>query len=209
MSLNMKEQRDVVKIVEEMKKQKSVVYAEIGVDVGATVLEVAEKLDENDKMYLFDFEKTVKDVCNKVLEKNKVQVIGLANTGKSGDTYGWNLAKLVLEQREKEEDGIFDVVYLDGAHTFIHDGIACCLCKELLKKGGVIIFDDINWSLAKSPTCNPTVNPEIKNSYTEEQINTHQVKMVVDLFMKEDKEFEYVKPIFHEAEGRIAIYRKI
>ena len=93
-----------------------------------------------------------------------------------------------MESLQKQD--IFDVVYLDGAHTFIHDGLSCCLLKEMIKKSGYIVFDDLYWSIGKSPTVNPEVNPGIKNLYTDEQINDYQVQRVVNAFMVNDKSFK-------------------
>ena len=62
--------------------------------------------------------------------------------------------------------------------------------KEMIKKSGYIVFDDLYWSIGKSPTVNPEVNPGIKNLYTDEQINDYQVQRVVNAFMVNDKSFK-------------------
>lgn len=55
---------------------------------------------------------------------------GIGNTHKVFDSYAWSLNNMVFDMRKKHLDGIFDVVYLDGAHSLIHDGLSSCLVKE-------------------------------------------------------------------------------
>lgn len=94
--------------------------------------------------------------------------------------------------RKHKKTGIFDVIYLDGTHDFLRDGLACCILKELLKPNGFIIFDDIRWSYGNSSTCNPEVFPQIKELFTDEQIYDCQIQRVVDAFMMGDERFKRV-----------------
>jgi hypothetical protein len=45
----------------------------------------------------------------------------------------------------------------------------------MARPGGIIEFDDYYWTIAKSPTVNPTANPDVLNFFTEEQIREAQV----------------------------------
>src|SRR4029078_12111045 len=56
-------------------------------------------------------------------------------------TYAWPLTELV---RTGEQ---FDVIYLDGHHTFYVDLPALLLADLLLKPGGFMLLDDIVWTL--------------------------------------------------------------
>lgn len=50
---------------------------------------------------------------------------------------------------------VFDFIYIDGSHTapdVLEDGV---LAWRLLKKGGVMIFDDYAWDAYKEPELNP------------------------------------------------------
>lgn len=184
------------KLVKEMKANgKVLTIAEIGVDIGATTFAVSKLLKETDTYYLFDFEDVVQALAADLRELPEIlcNYIEIGNTHKIYDSYVWNLSKLVLKMREDGKNGIFDAAYLDGAHNLIHDGLACCLLKELIKPEGFLVFDDVNWSYAISPTCNPKVNPGICNGYTEEQICDCQVKRVIRLFMEQDEKFERIE----------------
>jgi len=56
-------------------------------------------------------------------------------------TYSWTLFELL---RAGET---FDVIYLDGHHTFYVDSPALMLAHFLLKPGGIFLLDDVTWTL--------------------------------------------------------------
>ena len=84
----------------------------------------------------------------------------------------------------------FDYVYLDGAHTWGVDALAFLLIDRLLKPGGYVDFDDYDWTIATSPTINPSAYPATLKLYTEEQIGTPQVKLIVDLLVRREGCYE-------------------
>ena len=59
----------------------------------------------------------------------------------STGTYSWTL----FEMLQKGE--LFDVIYVDGHHTFYIDLPAMILADKLLKPGGYLLLDDIPWTL--------------------------------------------------------------
>lgn len=196
---------EVIKLVEELKKEKeNITVGEVGVGTGATSLEIFKRLGKDDIFYLFSYEEHVNELKDDLekLNSKSVNIIAKGNTTRTYDSYNWNLAKMILEMNEKKEDGIFDLIYLDGAHTFFHDATACCCIKTLLKVGGRVVFDDMYWSFAKSPTQNPTKKPNILKDLTEEQIETCQIDMVVSIFMKSDNNFKQVFMSDKEKPGR-------
>jgi predicted O-methyltransferase YrrM len=58
----------------------------------------------------------------------------------------------------------FDIVYVDGSHRAVDVLMDAVLCWELLKAGGVMIFDDYLWESARAPSRRP--------------------QMAIDLFLK-------------------------
>lgn len=186
---------EFIELVKKKKlEEKTISIAEIGADIGATSVEACLQLGSNDTYYCFDFEEKVDNLVGDLqkVEGVSCHLMGKGNSHKSLDSYNWSLSNLLFQMRRNGLDGIFDVVYLDGAHNFIHDGLTCCLLKELLKSDGYIIFDDMYWSYANSDTCNPKVLPEINNMFTEEQINDCQIRRVVNAFMIHDRDFEQI-----------------
>lgn len=187
-----------------------ITVAEIGLGAGSTAVAACKLLDEKDCYYAFDFEDVVEELVYdlKKLPNIRCNIIGKGNTYKTYDSYNWNLCNLLLEMRNEEKEGLFDVVYLDGPHTLLHDGLACCLLKELLKKDGYIVFDDMNWSFADSPRHNPFIEPSIMDDYTDEQIEACQVRIIVNTFMIHDKSFEEVF-VANRINHNRAIFRKL
>ena len=55
-------------------------------------------------------------------------------------TYLWRLMKFIEEGRK------FDFCYLDGGHNWGDTGFAFFLVDKLLVEGGVILFDDFDWT---------------------------------------------------------------
>lgn len=55
-------------------------------------------------------------------------------------TYLWRLMKFIEEGRK------FDFCYLDGGHNWGDTGFAFFLVDKLLVDGGLILFDDFNWT---------------------------------------------------------------
>ena len=179
-----KEAGKVIKKIRELKTAgKKLCIAEVGVGIGATAIEIVRLLDENDTYYMFNFADNACELKADLeqLEFFRTTIYAYGNSTKTYDSYVWSLAKLWQESKGKE---LFDVVYLDGAHSFFHDGLACCLLKKLCKRGGILFFDDIDWSYSVSTT----MRSFGMENYTTEQAETCQVAMVVDIFMKDDEE---------------------
>lgn len=180
--------------------------AEIGIGIGATAVEICKSLDKEDKYYAFDFE----DKINLLFEDfGKLpdivcELYAEGSSPKVYDSYNWNLSKMVLGMQEKQIDGIFDVVYLDGAHTFWVDGLACCLIKKLIKKDGYIIFDDLNWSIKKH---HPNAS-EFCELFTDEQLSDCQIRRVVNIFMQQDDNFSELCPSNTFTPSRV-VYKRI
>lgn len=92
-------------------------------------------------------------------------------------SYLWRLMKML----EEDPAPRFDFCYLDGAHDWFTDGFAFFLVDKLLKPGGMIILDDLDWTLDESPAMKNT--PQVKNMPLEEK-RTPQVRKVYELLVK-------------------------
>jgi predicted O-methyltransferase YrrM len=160
--------------------------AEIGVGVGATSLVMAAILDRRGELHLFDFHPKVAELANDLAEIGFDNVKGFGNTDKHWDSYNWTLGQMILNGKE----AVYDYIYIDGAHTFVVDALAFVLCDRLLKPGGYLEFDDYNWRFANSRWMQDTR----REFMTDEQINTPQVKMVVDLFLHGNANYEAIQP---------------
>lgn len=169
--------------------------AEIGVKDGDTTIRLAQHLNNVGAIYLFDYHDRVATVKQRLATAGYHNVQSYGNSYKLFDSYNWSLMKLI-ECHDRE---LFDYVYFDGAHTWHHDALAATLCMRLLKVGGYIDIDDYEHRYATSPNAAPGIEPtqprpRTEDAFTQEQINAKQVKLVVDLIVKEDYRFEEVVP---------------
>lgn len=165
-------------------------YMEIGVYLGATASAVAYVLGGQGELHLLDFEDRVEPVAARLRAAGHANVVAHPNSRKALDSYGWSLMKLLRDGRAET----FDYVFLDGAHTWAHDALAFLLVDRLLKPGGHVDFDDYGWTLAGSPSMSPAAFPPTRELYTDEQIATPQVALVVDLLVRADPRYEEVVP---------------
>ena len=186
------------------KEREALHIAEIGIGIGATTLEILKRLSDKDFYYMFDFHKEVDELFEDI-KSSKCSIKKYGNTNKLWDSYCWTLADFYLN--EKNNKNIFDLAYLDGAHTFFHDAPACCVLKELVKVEGYLVLDDVKWSYAKSPTSNPKINPMILEKMTDGQINIPHIELILKLFLDTDKRF--VRFYDESLSDRRAIYKKI
>jgi predicted O-methyltransferase YrrM len=161
-----------VKAVIESGNQAPVV-AEIGVGIGATTIQVAELLKNRGEIHIFDFAESVDELSKDLAQRGFTNVTGHGNSKRYWDSYHWSLAKLIASSRQNT---LYDVIYIDGAHTYLHDALAFFMCDRLLKVGGSVIFDDYAWRYADSRY----MRGERDNYMTKEQIEATQIKMFID-----------------------------
>ena len=114
-------------------------------------------------------------------------------------SYNWRLMKLL----EEDPTPRFDFCYLDGAHDWFVDGFAFFLVDKLLRPGGWIIFDDLDWTYGQSPALRNS--PKVKNMPMDEQ-TTPQVRRVYDLLAKTHPNYGDFST---DADGEWAFARKL
>lgn len=164
--------------------------AEVGVHLGETSLEFARIMNGKGELHIFDYDGVTDSVRKKIFDEGYMNVYVHSNSRKIRDSYNWSLMKILKNQSDLR----FDYIYIDGAHTWDIDGFAFYLSDLLLKVGGYLDFDDYEWSHASSPTCNPKKYPKILELYSEEQIMTSQVKLVVDLLVRKNCRYKELVP---------------
>jgi predicted O-methyltransferase YrrM len=165
-------------------------YAEIGVYKGHTARRIAEVLDGEGEIHLFDYEDRVEQVAAALRADGHENVVAHPNSRRLLDSYNWELMRVLADN----EAPVFDYVFLDGAHTLAHDGLAFLLADRLLADGGYLDFDDYTWTLRDSPTMNPRAFPDVERLYTDEQIAARQVALVVDVLVRRDPRYEELVP---------------
>jgi predicted O-methyltransferase YrrM len=163
-------------------------FAEIGVYRGDTALAVAELLGGRGQIHLFDYADRVAGAEARLRAAGHANVTAHPNSRRLLDSYNWSLMRVLREA----DSPVFDYVFIDGAHTWAHDALAFLLIDRLLSPGGYVDFDDYRWSLRTSPSMNPQAFPDVEELYTGEQIDSHQVALVVDLLLRRSDGYEEV-----------------
>jgi predicted O-methyltransferase YrrM len=97
-------------------------------------------------------------------------------------SYNWRLMKFLKGDPHRS----FDFCYFDGGHTWYDTGLAFCLVSRLLKPGGWIIFDDLDWTHE---------DPDVRDTgrvraMPEEERQAPQVRLVYELLVKRDPGFD-------------------
>ena len=84
----------------------------------------------------------------------------------------WFLAQAIREGH------CFDAVFLDDLHTWDQTGFHALLALRVLSSGGLLIMDDLNWTVSKSKS------PHVRGlGLTDTQRNASQVRMVWELLV--------------------------
>lgn len=183
----------VINQVKHLQPPHSITVAEIGIGFGATALPALMILEKGDIYYAFDFQDRLSDFIDDLQARNfgiTCKIIVEGNSRNEWDSYSWNLSNIIFQMRKQKQAGIFDAVYLDGAHTFFHDGLAVCLLKELIKDGGFLILDDLFWTYSASPTAKEFGAARMPTN----QMNDMQVLRVQEIFLSNDPNFEKLSP---------------
>jgi hypothetical protein len=104
-------------------------------------------------------------------------------------SFTWRLMKFIEEGSYPR----FDFCYLDGGHTWDVSGFGFFLVEKLLRPGGWLLFDDLNWSVAPRAEVlrqNGMPLPPWMARMTDEEMKTLQVRKVWELLVKQHMNFD-------------------
>jgi predicted O-methyltransferase YrrM len=110
----------------------------------------------------------------------------------------WRLMRLI----EEHDSPSFDFCYFDGGHSWDVTGYAFFLVDRLLKPGGWVIFDDLDWTYERMIKPGEPI-PEFLSRLPEEERSTAQVGKVWDLLVCRSLGYER-----HEVIGNWGVARK-
>jgi len=99
----------------------------------------------------------------------------------------WEMRRLIQDNsRDDVCSPIFDFCFIDAYHSWECAGLDFFLAEKLLKPGGWILFDDLDWSFDTSPTWKNL--PETK-AMSDAYRTTKQVREVFALLVKQHQQF--------------------
>ncbi len=82
----------------------------------------------------------------------------------------------------------YDFVYLDGAKHFTIDGLAVVLVEKLLRPGGWLLMDDLDWRYADDPGRDAT-DGIVHRSLSEAELREPHLRAVFDLIVAQHESF--------------------
>jgi predicted O-methyltransferase YrrM len=163
---------------------------ELGTAHGASAAYMAAALDENGSGDLVTVDRTGAgfEPAPLLRELDLDRLVTLVTRDHS--SYNWYLKELVAEHSDGAGncEPIFDFCYLDGAHNWTIDGLAVFLVEKLLKPGGWLLLDDLEWSYASSPS-----RMEGPFPLSEAEMREPHMRAVFDLIVRQHPSFTQFK----------------
>lgn len=105
-------------------------------------------------------------------------------------SYNWWLKTQILTRSDAagNVEPMYDFAYLDGAHEFNIDGLAVVLIEKLLKPGGWLLLDDLDWTYATSPSfiAKPSARPK---NLSDAELHEPHVRAVFDVLLRSHPAF--------------------
>ncbi|PZQ51294.1 MAG: hypothetical protein DI556_03740 [Rhodovulum sulfidophilum] len=134
-----------------------------------------------------DFQPRIEEVLTKVGLAHRVTPIHAHRS------YSWILARML----EKQPRPVFDFCYFDGGHTWDNTALGLLLVEMLLRPGGILVVDDLNWTIDASIARTPSLAKKYA-SYSPNERRAHPVKMAWDhIVPRLGFENLSVEPAFH------------
>jgi len=169
---------------------------EIGFFKGKSSAYIASVLEDLGRGHLVTIDKkTSKKLSPNITEVlDNVDLAHRVTPTFSHRSYTWELGKMIRQSPRPQ----FDMCYFDGGHTWDMTGFGFFLVDMLLKPGGWIIFDDLNWTINKS-LANAPQRARMYADYSEDEKEAQGVRLVFETItnhlgyssMREVKKFSW------------------
>lgn len=152
---------------------------ELGFRHGVSSCFIAAALDANGGGHLTTIDRANAETIEPNIDKllADLQLQSYVTRFYEPKSYIWRMMRM-LEEDPKPR---FDMCFIDGAHDWYTDGFAFFLADRLLVPGGLMIFDDIDWSYAKSPSLREA---DFVKKMPSDEREARQVRMVFELLVK-------------------------
>jgi predicted O-methyltransferase YrrM len=146
---------------------------ELGFSHGVSTCYIAAALAERGDGHVVTIDRAARILSSPPLERllEELALMAFATIFYEFDSYNWRLYHFLAQQPRPE----FDLIYLDGAHTWSTDALAFLLTERLLSPGGLIVFDAMHWSFAASDS-----TKEHTAAMPRDERELEQVKLVFD-----------------------------
>lgn len=190
--------RDIYDCIVENKLQNCV---ELGTGHGATSCVMAAAIDEIGQGRVITIDKALHLPTNANVLKEHTGIGDQLEFVLEPLGYNWYLADLIAKQTVDDVcEPIFDFCLLDGAHEFEPDALACFLVAKLLKPGGWLVLDDLNFALRSMSSWKVS-----HGHLSDRELDVCQMGMVYEHVVKQHPDFSEFKIT---EDGRLGWARK-
>jgi predicted O-methyltransferase YrrM len=141
-------------VYEHIRKTKPERLLELGTAHGVSAAYMAAALEENGRGKV----ETVDRAGSGFDPASLLDRLGLSDwvdvVVREDSSYTWFLKEQIAAHSDAHGncEPIYDFCYLDGAKNWTIDGLAALLVEKLLKPGGWLLLDDLEWSYDASPS---------------------------------------------------------
>ena len=150
---------------------------ELGFSRGVSTCYIAAALAERDNGHLVTIDSAsrvrnkprVEELLDRLSIRDRVTIFYEYNS------YNWRMRHF-LEQAQTPQ---FDLIFLDGPHSWEIDGFAFLLAEKFLAPGGLIVFAGLHWTFDNSPSAGPWIADMPEDERVAEHVN-----LVFELLVK-------------------------
>jgi predicted O-methyltransferase YrrM len=105
-------------------------------------------------------------------------------------SYTWWLKELVSARSDRagNVEPLYDFVYIDGAKSFTIGGLTAVLVEKLLRPGGWLLFDDLDWRHTDAPGREAT-DGVVQRELSERERSEPHLRAVFDLVIAQHPSF--------------------
>ena len=126
------------------------------------------------------FEPSPEDVLAQAGLDHRVTVV------REHSSYNWFLKERVEERSDRAGncEPLYDFCYLDGAKNLNVDGLAVVLVERLLRPGGCLLMDDLDWTYVKNHWLEPAGDGRPLGPLSEAERTQPHLRAVFDLVVR-------------------------
>jgi predicted O-methyltransferase YrrM len=157
--------------------------------VGAAYLAAALEANGAGRLTTVDFEGARYDPAPETVLA-RAGVAHRVDVVRAYSTYNWWLKEQIAERSDAHGncEPRFDFVYLDGAKHWTVDGLAVLLVEKLLRPGGWLLMDDLDWTYAQDPGREAT-DGIVHRELSEPERTEPHLRAVFDLLVAQHPSF--------------------
>ncbi len=180
------------RVYDHIRDTKPQAVLELGTAHGVSAAYMAAALEANGEGHLItvDHAGAAYDPSPEVVLENaglahRVQIV------REHSSYNWFL-KQQIEAASDEAGNTtprFDFCYLDGAKNFNVDGLAVVLIEKLLRPGGWLLMDDLEWTYEDNPWILPSGDGHPLGALSESERTEPHLAAVFELIVKPHPSF--------------------